>query len=573
MRHAARASALAGGGLVLDALDPDAPAIGRRLDRPLIGRDAEIARLRESLARAVAERTPRVVTIIGEPGIGKSRLVAELAAMAGDEATVLIGRCPPYGDGITYWPLREIVLQAAGERSLDELAAALGVAPALAQRLGTAPSAEQGEAGDETRWAFLQLIGALARARALVVVVDDVHWAEPALLDLLLDVGARLREAPVLLVCVARPDLLEARPGWASRIAHASTLELGPLSPAASAALLGDVAGGGLRPDDERRIADAAGGNPLFLEQLVAYVGERQSSDALPPALHALLAARLDRLDAGERSALALGAVAGDAFEAASVHALASGVTRAEVEQACDRLVERDLLVHGEAGVTGVVLRFRHALIRDAAYASLAKSARARLHERHATWLAGLGARGAGGRRADRLPSRDRLSLRGGARRPRPGGARDRGRPPARGRRDRRTRARQHPRPDRLPRARGRAAGHRARRGHRALPGAGARALRGRLDRTRGAGGRPRRVGGRRARAARRARASGHRARAHPAVCGARALRRPERAARRRARLGDPRGARRHARARARGLHAGRPRVAQRRADSGLRAG
>jgi DNA-binding SARP family transcriptional activator len=398
VRHAARASALADGGLLLAALDPDAPAIGRRLDRPLIGRDEEIERLRETFTGVVAERAPRVMTILGEPGIGKSRLVAELAAIAGEHATVLTGHCPAYGDGVTYWPLREIVLQAAGDRSLDELATELGVAPSVARRLGTAVSAEHGEAGDETRWAFLQLIGALARVRPLVVVVDDVHWAEPALLDLLLDVGARLRDTPVLLVCVARPDLLEARPAWASRIAHASSLTLGPLSPAASATLLGDVAGGDLGPDDERRIADAAGGNPLFLEQLVAYVGEQRSTDTLPPAIHALLAARLDRLDTGERSALALGAVAGDTFETASVHALAAGVTRAEVQQACDRLVERDLLVRGTSGVTGVALRFRHALIRDAAYASLAKSARARLHERHAAWLAGLG---------DELPEAD----------------------------------------------------------------------------------------------------------------------------------------------------------------------
>jgi DNA-binding SARP family transcriptional activator/tetratricopeptide (TPR) repeat protein len=391
VRHAARTSALTDGAFVLDALDPDAPAIRRRLDRPLIGRDEEIGRLRDTLAHVVAERAPHVVTILGEPGIGKSRLVAELAAIAREHATVLTGRCPAYGDGVTYWPLREIVLQAAGDRSLDDLAAVLGLAPAVARRLGSAARVEHGEAGDETRSAFLQLIVALARTHPLVVIVDDVHWAEPALLDLLLDVGARLSDTPALLVCVARPDLLEARPGWASRIAHASTLTLGPLSPAASAALLGEVAGGDLGPDDERRIAAAAGGNPLFLEQLVAYVGEQRSTDALPPAIHALLAARLDRLDAGERSALALGAVAGDSFEAASVHALTAGVTRAEVEYACDRLVERDLLVRGGAGVTGTVLRFRHALIRDAAYASLAKSARARLHERHAKWLAELG--------------------------------------------------------------------------------------------------------------------------------------------------------------------------------------
>ena len=167
-------------------------------------------------------------------------------------------------------------------------------------------------------------------------------------------------------------------------------MRLGPLSATASNALLAAISGGRLQQDEERRIADTAGGNPLFLEQLVAYVGEGRSTDALPPALHALLAARLDRLDTVERSVLALGAVVGDRFETAAVHALATDITRAEVEQACDRLVEHDLLTE-QAGGDGVALRFRHALIRDTAYASLAKSARTRLHERHASWLAELG--------------------------------------------------------------------------------------------------------------------------------------------------------------------------------------
>ncbi len=217
-----------------------------------------------------------------------------------------------------------------------------------------------------------------------MLVIDDAHWSEPALLDLLLDIVARLRDVPLLVVWVARPDTEH------ERLRELGELTLGPLSDTASEALLADIAGNRLAPGDERRIAEAAGGNPLFLEQLVAYVGERQRADALPPAIHALLEARLDRLGATERSALALGAVAGDTFSVASVHALAVGVTRAEVAQACDRLVERDLLIRvapGRQPASGELLRFRHALIREAAYASLAKSARARLHERHAEWL------------------------------------------------------------------------------------------------------------------------------------------------------------------------------------------
>ena len=383
MRHAAHATELDGGAFVLDRIDEEAPAIGRRFDRPLIGREAELDRLRETFAHVAGERSPELLAVLGEPGIGKSRLVAELKGIAGDDGRVVIGRCRPYGDGITYWPLREIVVQLKGALSFDELAAALAIPPAVTRRVAAAVGLAGGEA-DEPEGAFLALLTALARDRPLVLVIDDAHWSEPALLDLLLDIVARLRDVPLLVVWVARPDTEH------ERLRELGELTLGPLSDTASEALLADIAGNRLAPGDERRIAEAAGGNPLFLEQLVAYVGERQRADALPPAIHALLEARLDRLGATERSALALGAVAGDTFSVASVHALAVGVTRAEVAQACDRLVERDLLIRvapGRQPASGELLRFRHALIREAAYASLAKSARARLHERHAEWL------------------------------------------------------------------------------------------------------------------------------------------------------------------------------------------
>ena len=386
VRHAARAAPLADGGFLLGGLDADAPAIARRFDRPLIGREHEVELLRETFARVAAQRTSELLTVLGEPGIGKSRLVAELATIAGPGGTVLTGHCRAYGEGITMWPLREVVAQARGDRTADELAAALGIPPVAVRRVAAAVGLEDGEPGEDTDWAFLQLVGALARLGPLVIIVDDAHWAEPALLDLLLDLVGRLRDAPVLVVWVARPDLRE-RGG--ARLERGQHLTLRPLSATASDTLLASIGGRRLPFGEQRQVAEAAGGNPLFLEQLVAYVGEQPAADALPPALQALLAARLDRLDAAERATLALGAVAGDTFTGDSVHALASGITRTDVERACARLLERDLLVRGRRPRT---LRFRHGLIRDVAYASLAKSARARLHERHAEWLAELGA-------------------------------------------------------------------------------------------------------------------------------------------------------------------------------------
>jgi hypothetical protein len=392
VRHGATASALSYGDFLLHGVDTDAPAIRRQLDRPLIGREDELGHLSAVFAHVVDARTPRLMAIVGEPGVGKSRLAAGLREIAGDGARVLTGRCPAYGEGITYWPLREIVLHAMGERSVDELAERLGLAPSVARNVAAAAGLEAGTTGEDTGWAFLRLIDALAREQPLIMVVDDAHLAEPALLDLLLDVAAGLGDAPALILWVARPDLFDRHPDRARRIEAQNVLALGPLPEAASVALLQSIAGGRLEPGEQRRIAEAAAGNPLFLEQLVAYFLERPpSAEGLPPALHALLAARLDRLDATERSALALGAIAGDAFAAGSVHALADGITRAELEQACDRLVRRDLLVGAEAGTDAGLLRFRHGLVREAAYASLAKAARARLHERRADWLEGLG--------------------------------------------------------------------------------------------------------------------------------------------------------------------------------------
>ena len=377
VRHAARATEQPEGGFVLHEIDPHAPAIRRRLDQPLVGRDAELEVLRKSFRRVARERSPELLTVLGEPGVGKTRLVAELRSIAGDAGTVLTGHCPAYGQGVTFWPLRQAILQAMGGRELDDLAAGLGVPPVAVRRVAAAVGLAGGEAGEDTDWAFLQLLGAAARIRPLVLVIDDAHWAEPALLDLLLGLIDRLRDAPVLVVWVARTELQERRPD------RSTELVLHSLSETASESLLVAMAGGRLEESEERRILAAAGGNPLFLEHLVAYVGEQPAPDALPPGLQALLAARLDGLDAAERSALALGAIAGDWFDPEVVCALATGISRAAAEHACERLIERGLLMADEGS-----LRFRHPLVREVAYASLAKSARARLHQRRAALLA-----------------------------------------------------------------------------------------------------------------------------------------------------------------------------------------
>jgi class 3 adenylate cyclase len=220
-----------------------APAYTRRLDAPFVGREAELVALEHELERAVAERTCRLCTVVGEPGIGKSRLVGELLASASGRARVVVGRCLSYGEGITYWPLAEIVREVAGtepKARLQELLARDEEAELVAERIaGTVGAASAATAApEETYWAFRRLFEALAADRPLIIVIEDVHWAEPTLLDLLEYVAGFSSSAPILLLCVARPDLLESRPSWAAPRPNATVVSLQPLSEQASRELV-----------------------------------------------------------------------------------------------------------------------------------------------------------------------------------------------------------------------------------------------------------------------------------------------------------------------------------------------
>ena len=252
VRHAATGIALDGDAVVLGRVDAHAPPIDRWLDAPLVGRRAELAHLDAALARVAASGRAELVTVLGEAGIGKTRLVAELGRRGAPDARVLSGRCPSYGEGMTFWPLRQVVAQAANGRTSDGLAADLGVDPVIVQRLASAVGLEAGDAGDEIADAAAALLAALARDRPLAVIVDDAHWAEPALLELVLELRERLSDAPVLLVCVARADLLDERPGWPAGGDGASTVRLGPLSPPDSEALLQGLPAGGPSPTSDR---------------------------------------------------------------------------------------------------------------------------------------------------------------------------------------------------------------------------------------------------------------------------------------------------------------------------------
>lgn len=367
-----------------------------RLDAPLVGRDEELGRLRDGLARAVRDGGPVLATVLGEAGIGKSRLVHELAAQVAAEATVLTGRCLPYGDGITFWPLRELVAQAgAPQGTRQELEAVLAgeadadrVAEWLAGALG--PDGPGTLAAPEIFWATRRLLETLARRRPLVVVLEDLHWAEPTFLDLA-EAAATQARASLLMLCLARPELLERRPAWAAGAA-AVRVELGPLAEGDAGALLRVLAGA--PPEASGRLLEVAAGNPLFLEQLAASLGEQHWSEdepQLPATIQALLAARLELLGPGERAVLWRAAVIGRDFTREAVAELLPPEGRGPLGRHLRTLAAKGLVEGPPAGAPGR-FHFHHLLVQQAAYRAIPKSHRAELHERFAGWAEGQAA-------------------------------------------------------------------------------------------------------------------------------------------------------------------------------------
>ena len=352
------------------------------------------------------------MTVVAPAGVGKTRLTVELAEWLRGDARVLTGSCLPYGDGITFWPIAEVVRQAAALDADDphdvarEQARAAScsmkndaelVCAQLEPLLGLS-SRGRLDRGDLLGGAHASSRRSPSRAR-LLLVLDDLHWAEEALLDLIDYLVSRAGGAPLLLVCGTRPDLLERRTPLGGRGANAATLALEPLGAYVSAELMRLQLGGGDLPRDlAKRILETAAGNPLFIQELVRMLVEdgvvvqrdgawRVTADvrelAMPATIHGLLAARLDQLDNGDRDAAQRAAVIGHVFSAAAVRELCDEPARPALADALERL-ERRKLIAQEAGrlAGGDAFRFSHVLVRDAAYAGLVKSKRAELHER-----------------------------------------------------------------------------------------------------------------------------------------------------------------------------------------------
>ncbi len=354
----------------LVSVDPAAPGIARRLGAPLVGRGRELRLLHQAWERTVEESGCHLFTLLGAAGVGKSRLVGELFAEVAGRATVLTGRCLHYGEGITFWPLVEalVPLGAPAQPVLERLSSGGAAVP------------------EELFWSVRELLESVAAERPVILHVDDLQWAEPMLVDLLGHVVDLSRGAPILVLCTARPELLEDRPKWGAGKLNATTVLLEPLGATESEALLNQL-GDGLEPEARSRVILASEGNPLFLEEMAALARERGSVE-VPSTIQALLAARLERLAVEERELLERGAIEGEVFHRLAVRALASARLAVEVDPRLEGLVRKELIrPHPATLRDDVAFRFRHLLIRDAAYDGLPKAARADLHKRFAGWL------------------------------------------------------------------------------------------------------------------------------------------------------------------------------------------
>jgi class 3 adenylate cyclase/tetratricopeptide (TPR) repeat protein len=381
----------------------DQPA--RPMDTALVGREQELTRLAAALAKVRGDARCDLVLVLGDPGVGKSRLLHEFAAGA-DGAPVFTGRCLAYGEGITLWPLAEAVRQAARisedapEEALGRLRAVLAGHPE-AELVASRVAACAGLSSElfsleELFWGVRQLLQHLAGRGPVVAIFDDVHWGEAAFLEFLEQTVALAARSPMLLICSARPDLLEVRPWWAERFA---VVGVEPLAAQQTDHLVMAYLGTSGVPDAvQARVRETAGGNPLFVGQILSmlvdegyltrsngsWVVTRDLSGlAIPPTISALAAARLDSLPAEERAVAGRAAVPGAGFDGAALAELCPEPLRPRLGPILAALVDKQLLQREEGGT----YRFRHVLIRDAAYAGMLKGLRAELHQRFAGWL------------------------------------------------------------------------------------------------------------------------------------------------------------------------------------------
>ena len=392
--------------------------VTRRVDTTLVGRDRELALLRDSLDRARHQNEPQLVTLVGEPGIGKSRLVHELFVhIEGmpDLITWRQGRCLPYGDGVSYWALGEMVKAEAGiletdpdgeaTEKLDRMVTELIPDPdergwvvrhlrpliGLAQERGSSQ-----EGSDEARGAWRRLLESLAERRPAVLIFEDLHWADDGILDFLDYLIDWTRDVPLLVLCTARPELLSRRPDWGGGKLNAATISLAPLSDEETARLLAGLLDRTLLPAEfQAALLARAGGNPLYAEEFARMAASRSVADLtmaeLPGSVQGIIAARLDGLDPGDKALLQDAAVVGKTFWLGAVAAI-GGRDPADLEGRLHELERGRFVRHARRSSVGdeTEYAFLHLLVRDVAYGQIPRAARAEKHRAAADWIGSL---------------------------------------------------------------------------------------------------------------------------------------------------------------------------------------
>ncbi len=403
--------------------------ITRRVDTALVGRDRELALLRDALDRARHQDEPQLVTLVGEPGIGKSRLVHELFVhIEGmpDLITWRQGRCLPYGDGVSYWALGEMVKAEAGiletdpdgeaaaklDRSVSELIAEEDerrwVARHLRPLIGlTQERDSSSEAMDDGPSAWRRFLESLAERRPTVLVFEDLHWADDGLLDLLDDLIDWTRDVPLLVLCTARPELLVRRPDWGGGKLNAATVALAPLSEEETAVLLAGLLDRSVLPAElQSALLARAGGNPLYAEEFARMAAERPLTDLaaaeLPGSVQGIIAARLDGLEPDDKALLQDAAVVGKTFWLGAVAAI-GGRDHADLERRLHELERGRFVRRSRRSSVGgeTEYAFLHLLVRDVAYGQIPRGARGEKHREAADWIGSLG--------GDRLEDRAEL--------------------------------------------------------------------------------------------------------------------------------------------------------------------
>ncbi len=361
----------------LEGVDPSAHGQRRRLDLPMIGREAELDLLRWTLDRTDQTGRPHLVTVLGQPGIGKSRLVLEVPRLAPD-LTVLTGQCRATPGASSLEPLLEVA-RAALPEGADATAAIADLLPGDPDAAAVAAClvSERTAAAPDVGWAVSRLIGSMATEQTVVIVLEDVHLADDLLLDVVEQLLGRSRRQSLMVVCTARPEFAERRLGWGAGT-NATSVALERLDDGQTRRLLAHT-GAALPPDRTERVVAAAEGNPLFAEHLAALVGDDDAPGGLPRSIQVLLTARVEALPEPERQVVAVAAVAGREFPVAAVEALVGRPIGEEL----DRLAQRELVEPTVAGRQ----QFGHALLQEAAYALIPKRRRSELHTRLARWL------------------------------------------------------------------------------------------------------------------------------------------------------------------------------------------